>query len=65
MEISEILKKVDHTVLNQASTWSDIKALCDDGIKYHCASVCIPPAYVKKAKEYVGNKIAVCTVIGF
>lgn len=65
MDISEILKKVDHTVLGQASTWSDIKSLCDDGIKYNCASVCIPPAYVKKAKEYVGEKLAICTVIGF
>lgn len=65
MDISEILKKVDHTVLGQASTWSDIKALCDDGIKYSCASVCIPPAYVKQAKEYVGDKLTVCTVIGF
>lgn len=65
MDISEILKKVDHTVLGQASTWSDIKSLCDDGIKYNCASVCIPPAYVKKAKEYVGDKLAICTVIGF
>lgn len=65
MDISEILKKVDHTVLGQASTWGDIKALCDDGIKYNCASVCIPPAYVKQAKEYVGDKLAICTVIGF
>lgn len=65
MDITEILKKVDHTVLGQASTWNDIKALCDDGIKFNCASVCIPPAYVKKAKEYVGDKLAVCTVIGF
>lgn len=65
MDISEILKKVDHTVLGQASTWSDIKALCDDGIKYNCASVCIPPSYVKQAKEYVGDKLAICTVIGF
>lgn len=65
MDMSEILKKVDHTVLGQASTWSDIKALCDDGIKYNCASVCIPPAYVKQAKEYVGDKLTVCTVIGF
>lgn len=65
MEISEILKKVDHTVLAQGSTWEDIKALCDDGIKYSCASVCIAPAYVKKAKEYVEDKLAICTVIGF
>lgn len=65
MEIKDILSKVDHTVLGQASTWADIKALCDDGIKYGCASVCIPPSYVKKAKEYVGDKLAICTVIGF
>lgn len=65
MQINEILSMVDHTVLGQTSTFTDIKNLCDDGIKYGCASVCIPPSYVKKAKEYVGNKIAICTVIGF
>lgn len=65
MEISEILKKVDHTVLGQASVWDDIKALCDDGIKYGCASVCIAPSFVKRAKEYVGDKLKICTVIGF
>lgn len=65
MQINEILSMVDHTVLGQTSTFNDIKNLCDDGIKYGCASVCIPPSYVKKAKEYVGNKIAICTVIGF
>ena len=65
MQINEILSMVDHTVLGQTSTFDDIKNLCDDGIKYGCASVCIPPSYVKKAKEYVGNKIAICTVIGF
>lgn len=65
MVIKDILKKVDHTVLGQASTWSDIKALCDDGIKYNCASVCIPPSYVKQAKEYVGEGLKICTVIGF
>lgn len=65
MDIKEILKRVDHTVLGQASTWNDIKSLCDDGIKYNCASVCIPPAYVKAAKEYVGDKLKICTVIGF
>lgn len=65
MELKDILSKVDHTVLGQASTWSDIKALCDDGIKYGCASVCLPPAYVKRAKEYVGDKLKICTVIGF
>ena len=55
MELKSILSKVDHTVLAQASTWSDIKTLCDDGIKYGCASVCLPPAYVKRAKDYVGS----------
>lgn len=65
MKITEILKKVDHTVLGQTATWNDIKALCDDGIKYNCASVCIPPSYVKAAKEYVANKLKICTVIGF
>ncbi len=65
MELSDILSKVDHTMLAQASTWADIKTLCDDGIKYGCASVCIPPSFVKKAKEQVGDKIKICTVIGF
>ena len=65
MDIKEILSKVDHTVLGQASTWEDIKSLCDDGIKYGCASVCIPPSFVKKAKEYVDNDLKICTVIGF
>ena len=65
MELSDILSKVDHTVLGQASTWSDIKTLCDDGIKYGCASVCLPPSFVKRAKDYVGDKIKICTVIGF
>lgn len=65
MELSDILSKVDHTMLAQTSTWADIKTLCDDGIKYGCASVCIPPSFVKKAKERVGDKIKICTVIGF
>ena len=65
MELSEILKKCDHTLLGQAATWEEIRALCDDGIKYSTASVCIPAAYVKAAKEYVGEKLAICTVIGF
>ena len=65
MDIKEILSKVDHTVLGQASTWDDIMTLCDDGIKYGCASVCIAPCFVKKAKEYVGNDLKICTVIGF
>ena len=65
MNIKEILSKVDHTVLGQAATWEDIKNLCDDGIKYGTASVCIPASYVKQAKEYVGDRLAICTVIGF
>ena len=65
MELSEILAKCDHTLLNQAATWNDIKAICDDGIKYHTASVCIPASFVKQAKEYVGENLAICTVIGF
>ncbi len=65
MEIKEILAKCDHTLLAQTATWEEIRAICDDGIKYSTASVCIPPCYVKQAKEYVGNKLAVCTVIGF
>lgn len=65
MEISYILSKCDHTLLAQTATWEEIKAICDDGIKYHTASVCIPPSYVKRAKDYVGDKLAICTVIGF
>lgn len=65
MELHEILSKVDHTLLKQTAGWEEIKALCDDGIAYGCASVCIPASYVKQASEYVGGKIAVCTVIGF
>ena len=61
----EILTYCDHTLLSQAATWEDIKAVCDDGIKYNTASVCIPPSFVKQAKEYVGEKLSVCTVIGF
>lgn len=65
MEIKEILAKCDHTLLAQTATWEEIRAICDDGIKYSTASVCIPPCYVKQAKEYVGDKLAICTVIGF
>lgn len=65
MEIKNILSKVDHTLLGQGATWSEIKAICDDGMKYETASVCIPASYVKEAKEYVGEKLAICTVIGF
>lgn len=65
MKISEILSKCDHTLLSVSATLDDIKAICDDGIKYSTASVCIPPSYVKEAKDYVGDKLAICTVIGF
>ena len=65
MELSQILAKCDHTLLNQAATWADIKGICDDGITYRTASVCIPASFVKQAKEYVGEKLAICTVIGF
>lgn len=65
MDIKEILSKCDHTLLSQDATWEEIKAICDDGIKYSTASVCIPASYVKQAKEYVGNSLAICTVIGF
>ncbi len=65
MELKEILSKCDHTLLAQTATWEQIKAICDDGMKYGTASVCIPASYVKRAKEYVGEKLAVCTVIGF
>ena len=65
MELKTILSKCDHTLLLQGSTWEEIKGICDDGIKYSCASVCIPASFVKRAKEYVGDKLAICTVIGF
>ena len=65
MELSQILAKCDHTLLAQTATWADIKAICDDGMKYKTASVCIPASFVQQAKEYVGNKLAICTVIGF
>ena len=60
-----ILSKCDHTLLKQAATFEEIKALCDEGIRYRTASVCIPPSHVKAAKEYVGDRLAICTVIGF
>ena len=65
MEIKNILSKVDHTLLAQDATWSEIKAICDDGMKYETASICIPASFVKQAKEYCGEKLAICTVIGF
>ena len=65
MDINEILSKVDHTLLLQGATWKEIKAVCDDGMKYKTASVCIPASYVKAAKDYVGDELKICTVIGF
>lgn len=65
MDIREILSLIDHTYLKQDATWNDIKRTCDEGIKYGVASVCIPPCFVKEAKEYVKDKIKICTVIGF
>ena len=65
MELSQILAKCDHTLLAQTATWADIKGICADGMRYKTASVCIPAAFVKQAKEYVGDRLAICTVIGF
>ncbi|MDD6794062.1 MAG: deoxyribose-phosphate aldolase [Clostridiaceae bacterium] len=65
MDIKKILNTCDHTLLGVTSTWEEIKEICDDGIKYETASVCIPPSFIKRAKEYVGDKLALCTVIGF
>ena len=65
MELTDILSKCDHTLLSQDATWEQIKAICDDGMKYKTASVCIPASFVKRAKEYVGGRLAICTVIGF
>ena len=65
MEMKEILSKVDHTLLSQSATWEQIKSICDDGMKYHTASVCIPASYVKQAADYVDGKLPICTVIGF
>lgn len=65
MDKKKILQAVDHTLLSQTATWAECKQICDDGILYGCASVCIPPTYVERAKKYTGERIAVCTVIGF
>lgn len=65
MEKKQIFQAVDHTLLSQEATWEQIRELCDDAVAYHTASVCIPPSFVKRAKEYVGEKMQVCTVIGF
>ncbi len=65
MELKDILKTVDHTLLLTTATWEEIRAICDDGLKYGVASVCIPPSYVARAAEYLGGRLKVCTVIGF
>ena len=65
MDIREILQKCDHTLLRPDATWEDIKQLCDEGMQYHTASVCIPPYFVKQAKDYVGEQLTICTVVGF
>lgn len=65
MEIKDILSRVDHTLLKQESTWGQIKEICDDAVKYDCASVCIPASFVKQAADYLGGRMKVCTVIGF
>ncbi len=65
MNVEKILSTCDHTLLGQTATWEQIKKICDEGMRYATASVCIPPSYVKQAKEYVGEKLAICTVIGF
>ena len=65
MDIKPILSHCDHTLLAQTATWEEIKAVCDDGITYQTASVCIPASYVKQAKAYVGDRLPICTVIGF
>lgn len=65
MDKNEVLKHVDHTLLLQASTWDEIRQICDDAVKYQTASICIPPCYVKQAYDYMQGKIPVCTVIGF
>lgn len=65
MELKDILAKCDHTLLAQTATWEEIKSICDDGMKYQTASVCIPASYVKQARNYVGQRLPICTVIGF
>ncbi len=65
MEKREILKRLDHTLLKQTATWEQIRSLCEEGMEYEVASVCIPPCYVKKAKDYVKERLKICTVIGF
>lgn len=63
--VNEILSYCDHTLLSTGATWAEIRTVCDDGIAFGTASVCIPPSYVKRAKDYVGTRLSICTVIGF
>lgn len=65
MDRQDILNRVDHTLLSQTATWEEIKTICDDAVTYQTASVCIPPSYVKQAADYLGDRMPVCTVIGF
>lgn len=65
MEIKEILKYVDHTLLKQESTWEQMKVICDDAMNFSTASVCVPPSFVKQCKDYCGDKMKICTIIGF
>ena len=65
MDCKEILSRVDHTLLTPTATWAQVKAVCDEGLAYGVASVCIPPRYVKKAADYVGNDLKLTTVVGF
>ena len=65
MKTEELLALVDHTLLSPTATWSDIRTVCDDGMAYHTACVCIPAVFVKQAKDYVGTRLPICTVIGF
>lgn len=65
METKEILAHCDHTLLSQTATWEEVRQICDDGIKYQTASVCVAPAFVKRAKDYVKDRLKICTVIGF
>ena len=65
MDVKDILARCDHTLLKQEATWAQIKEVCDDGLKFGCASVCIPAGYVRQCADYVGDRIKICTVIGF
>lgn len=65
MEMKDILRRVDHTILNPTATWEQVKQVCDEGLEFSTASVCIPPRFVKQAADHVGNQIKICTVIGF